>query len=187
MLPSDDFVSSEPAVQGPGVVPGKEVALPIRPQRRGPKTLVGRSRAGTNAITHGLSSQRLVVPGESLTDWESHRRSIVDVLVPVGPVELALAERVASAIWRQRRVAAYEDAVLAERQGLAMASARLLPHPLDLDKIIRFEAHLNRQLYQALHELEARQAERRGQSAPLLRVDVHHQMETPEAVDGSSV
>jgi len=158
-----------------------------RLRRRGPKSAAGRARVGINAITHGLSSQRLVVPGESLTDWESHRRSIVDALVPEGPIELALTERVASAIWRLRRVAAFEDAVLGERQDLAMASARLLPHPQDLDRIIRFEAHLNRQLYQALHELEARQAERRDQSAPLLRVDVHHQMETPDAADGSSV
>jgi len=102
----------------------------------------------------------------------------------VGPVELALAERVASALWRLRRVAAYEEAALAERQDLATASACLLPHPLDLDKIIRFEAHLNRQLYQALHELESRRAERRGESAPLVRVDVHHQMGTSETVEG---
>ena len=111
----------------------------------------------------------------------------MDALVPVGPVELALAERVASAVWRLRRVAAYEDAALAERRELETASARLLPHPLDLDKNIRFEAHLNRQLYQALHEMESRQAERRGESAQLLRVDVHHQKETPDATDGSSV
>ena len=67
------------------------------------------------------------------------------------------------------------------------ASARLLPHPLDIDKIIRFEAHLNRQLYQALHQLEAMRAERHGQSTPLLRVDVQHHTGTPEAVDGSTV
>ncbi len=34
------------------------------------------------------------------------------------------------------------------------------------------EAHLSRQLYQALHELEAMRAGRRGQAAPLVRVDV---------------
>jgi len=56
---------------------------------------------------------------------------------------------------------------------LETVSTLLLPHPLDLDKIIRFEAHLTRQLYQALHELEAMRIERRGQLAPLLRVDVN--------------
>ena len=98
---------------------------------------------------------------------------MLDALAPVGPVEAALAERVASALWRLYRVTAYEEAAVAERHDLEPASARLLPHPLDIDKIIRYEAHLSRQLYQALHALEAMQAERRGQSAPLLRVDVH--------------
>jgi len=104
--------------------------------------------------------------------WETHRRTIVDAFAPVGPVEAALAERVASALWRLRRVNAYEEASIAERQDLETASARLLPHPLDLDKIIRFEAHLTRQLYQALHELESMRAERRGQPTQLVRVDV---------------
>ena len=35
------------------------------------------------------------------------------------------------------------------------------------------EAHLNRQLLHTLHEIEAMQERRRGNSAPLSRVDVH--------------
>jgi hypothetical protein len=184
MLLNNHSLNREPVAEVPGVLPERETAPSPRSRRRGPKTPVGRARVGVNAITHGLSSLRPVVPGESPMDWELHRQTIVDALVPVGPVELALAERIASALWRLRRVAAYEEAALAERQDLATPSARLLPHPLDLDKIIRFEAHLNRQLYQALHELESRRAERRGESAPLVRVDVHHQMGTPETVEG---
>ena len=49
----------------------------------------------------------------------------------------------------------------------------LLPHPAETDRLVRYEAHLSRQFYQALHELEAQQARRRGQAAPLARVDVH--------------
>jgi len=105
----------------------------------------------------------------------------------VEPVETALAERVASAFWRLRRVTAYEEATLAERQRLETPSARLLPHPVDIDKVVRYEAHLSRQLYQALHELEAMRAARRGQAAPLLRVDVHTEVGTLAAVDGSTV
>lgn len=37
---------------------------------------------------------------------------------------------------------------------------------------MRFEAHLHRQLLQTLHELEARQARRQGEQAPLARLDV---------------
>ncbi len=167
-------------------VEGNVVRSP-QPQRRGPKTAAGKARIGLNALTHGISSARLVVPGESATKWEAYRRAVVDDLVPTGPVERALAERVAAAFWRLQRVAAYEEAAIVERQHLEMASARLLPHPLDIDKIVRYEAHLSRQLYQALHELEAMRAARHGQPAPLLRVDVQHQAAAGDAADASTV
>ena len=53
-----------------------------------------------------------------------------------------------------------------------MRRERLLPEAGTLEKIVRYEAHLNRQLYQALHELEALQTRRLGGIAPLARVDV---------------
>ncbi len=149
-----------------------DTAHPRSGWRRGPKTAAGKARIGLNALTHGISSARPVVPDESSNEWETHRRGIVEALAPAGPVETALAERVASAVWRLRRVTTYEEAAIAERQHLPAASARLLPHPLEIDKIIRYEAHLSRQLFQALHELESMRAARRGQPAPLLRVDL---------------
>jgi hypothetical protein len=156
------------------------------PRRRGPKTTEGKARIAINAITHGISSTRLVVPGESSTAWAASRTAIVDALAPIGPVETTLAERVASAVRRLQRVTAYEEAAIAEREHLETASARLLPHPLDIDKIIRYEAHLTRQFYQALHELESMQAARRGQPAPLLRVDVHSSVETLAATEATT-
>src|SRR5262249_46258738 len=98
------------------------------PRRRGPKTAAGKARIALNAITHGISSTRLVTPGESRTAWAENREAIVHALAPVGPVETALADRVASALWRLQRVAAYEEAAIAERAHLETASARLLPH-----------------------------------------------------------
>jgi hypothetical protein len=41
-----------------------------------------------------------------------------------------------------------------------------------LEKVARYEAHLSRQLYKAMHELEALQVRRLGGSAPLGRLDV---------------
>src|SRR5437870_8852191 len=73
------------------------------PRRRGPKTPAGKERVSANAITHGLSSARLLVPGECSADWDTHRRNILDALAPVDAVDMVLAEQVASAIWRLRR------------------------------------------------------------------------------------
>jgi hypothetical protein len=41
-----------------------------------------------------------------------------------------------------------------------------------LEKVVRYEAHLSRQLYKAMHELEALQARRMGGSVPLARLDI---------------
>jgi len=63
------------------------------------------------------------------------------------------------------------DRVAADLAG--MRRERLLPDGDTLNKVVRYEAHLNRQLYQALHELEALQARRRDLLAPLARLEVH--------------
>ena len=52
-------------------------------------------------------------------------------------------------------------------------SARMLPSSGNMEKIMRYEAHLHRQLHQTLHELEALQARRKGERpSPLARLDV---------------
>jgi hypothetical protein len=53
------------------------------------------------------------------------------------------------------------------------ARERMLPDEKTLEKISRYEAHLSRQLYHALHELENLQKHRlTGEGTPLARVDV---------------
>jgi len=92
----------------PGSCGADRVVRSQRPQRRGPRTKAGKARVACNALTHGLTSARLVVPGERPEDWAAHCRDVLEALAPIGPVERALAERVASAAWRLRRVIAHE-------------------------------------------------------------------------------
>jgi hypothetical protein len=54
-----------------------------------------------------------------------------------------------------------------------MSRERLLPEEKTLEKVARYEAHLSRGLYKALHELEALQVRRAGGAAPLARLDVN--------------
>ena len=60
----------------------------------------------------------------------------------------------------------------AEAELLAERRDQILPDRGDLEKVARYEAHLSRQMYQALHELEALQSRRTGKGAPLARLDV---------------
>jgi selenocysteine lyase/cysteine desulfurase len=49
----------------------------------------------------------------------------------------------------------------------------VLPDDQTLEKITRYEAHLSRQLYHALHELENLQKHRTtGEGVPLARLDI---------------
>ena len=59
-----------------------------------------------------------------------------------------------------------------QAQILKKRRERGLPDQADLQTISRYEAHLSRQMYQALHELEALQTRRGGKAAPLARLDV---------------
>ena len=77
-------------------------------------------------------------------------------------------ERLAAEAIRERRAEEERLATEIDR----MRRERLLPDSHELDKIERYEAHLRRELYPALRELEAMQARRRGQQAPLARLDV---------------
>jgi hypothetical protein len=67
---------------------------------------------------------------------------------------------------REEQAREVEEKILNKRR------ERVLPFESDLQKISRYEAHLSREMYKALHELEALQTRRQGGAAPLARVDV---------------
>ncbi len=61
-----------------------------------------------------------------------------------------------------------------EREIDRRSRERLLPGSSELEKIARYEAHLSKQLYTALHELEALQKRRlTGEETPLARLEVN--------------
>jgi hypothetical protein len=74
--------------------------------------------------------------------------------------------------------ARYEAALAAhKKEGMEQevsreVAERILPDEKTLEKVSRYEAHLSRQLYHALHELEALQTRRLGGRSPLGRLDV---------------
>ena len=86
-----------------------------------------------------------------------------------GP-EAVLEAVMRSAEWEVQK--AKQSAEEVERDLERMSRERLLPDEKTLEKVARYEAHLSRGLYKALHELEALQARRTGGAAPLARLDV---------------
>ena len=173
----------------------------MRGQGGGPKTPQGKAASSRNAIKHGLTSDAPVIPGESLAEWQRFLAGIVASYEPVGRLETEHATTIASFMWRRRRIPRFEVAVVAPNmetteEDLQVAQAygagtlskgplpsippqtvaqhqqrRILPAPEDLDKIMKYEAHLHRMQLQTQHEFEALQARRKGDHSPLARVD----------------
>jgi len=69
-------------------------------------------------------------------------------------------------------ISAKHEAERVEEQLQNMRRERLLPDDKTLEKVSRYEAHLSRLMFKALHELEALQVRRAGGAAPLARLDV---------------
>lgn len=74
---------------------------------------------------------------------------------------------------RRRFIELREEGREMARQLNRRRRARLLPTPQDINTILRYEAHISRELYRALHELEALRNIRRGEAAPLARLEVN--------------
>ena len=159
----------------------------------GPKSPEGKRRAARNALKHGLLSQDMLLPGEKAKELNAFREGMFAELAPEGELEEFLADRVVESAWRLRRAVRMERDIIHDkewREELSRArspSAYLGDPPLTggyvaaktlcgsdtYDKLGRYETHIERGLYRALHELQRCQAARRGQQVtPPAALDV---------------
>lgn len=137
----------------------------------GPRTPAGKSVVRFNALRHGLLSRECLVIGDDETDFLRFARRLLADLAPVGALELLLADRIVSTVWRLRRAVSLErwvlDGVNEHKTSGRTALADALSWRSDQDRLqlfSRYEAQLERSLYRALHELQRLQAARDGQS-----------------------
>jgi len=95
----------------------------------GPKTTEGKATVSQNAVKHGLTAQKTVIPGENLADFELYHYEMLEELDPVGPMESMLADRVVSLSWRLKRTVRIQNETI---------DALLAPKPLSaLDKLTK--------------------------------------------------
>jgi len=129
----------------------------------------------------GIAEEKLQLPGDlqdthELTELPAMKAADVRECLEVIAAHASLDpdELLEAAIEEAR----YEAAVAAhkkedmEQEVSREVAGRILPDEKTLGKISRYEAHLSRQLYHALHELEALQTRRFGGHSPLGRLDV---------------
>lgn len=79
----------------------------------GPTTPEGKAAASQNALTHGLLSRQVLLPGEDEATLAELSGRLRDELRPVGELEGLLVERVIAAAWRLRRLGRVEAGIFA--------------------------------------------------------------------------
>jgi hypothetical protein len=139
----------------------------------GPKTPNGKTRVSRNAIKHGLLARQIVLqdddPQENPADLDRLVDELRDHFAPEGPLERLLLERIAVCYWRLRRAYRFEaQAIHDHRTGAANPAAQIfrqmtgtesgptthaLPTKSDLDKLLRYETMIDRELNRTMAQL----------------------------------
>ncbi len=129
---------------------------------RGPQTSDGKRRSSQNAIRHGLLSECVVLPGESVDSFAELLAQHIERFDPVDGVEFGMIEEMASAYWRLRRSWAIENTLMAEALAdqppgddvarITAAFRRQAASP-ELALLHRYETRLHLMYQRALHNI----------------------------------
>jgi hypothetical protein len=120
----------------------------------GPRTTEGKAASSMNAMSHGLTSGKVVLPGEDSDQFQLLRRSLLEEHQPATPTETLLVEEMVQARWRLDRVR--------RRQDQAFESATLDASLLAL--LLRYSTSYERSFFKSLETLKKLQRERDAQS-----------------------
>jgi hypothetical protein len=115
----------------------------INGAKGGPKTLQGKEISKMNALRHGLTAKKLVLPSEDEALFNAMMEGYLEELQPQGLEETDLVREIVSGKWRQERHWVLENALteLAEIEAQAEIDDRF--H--EIDPIVRTAYSLARQ------------------------------------------
>jgi hypothetical protein len=152
----------------------------------GPRTARGKEVVSQNALKHGLCAKKNVIRTESQEEFDLFRDVMLDDLVPIGGMELMLAQRIVALSWRLRRAEHFQNALVdalidfsmqdcRSRIGNAQEEARAGNFDLitgyaikrdfadarSLDLLLSYERRIESSLYKATAEFRKTQRLRR--------------------------
>jgi hypothetical protein len=133
----------------------------------GPKTEAGQERSSRNSFRHGLTSSKVVLPGEDPAEYDAFRADILEQYQPANAIEQILAEELAAAGWRLNRARAVETEILKKLMGDAADSAVglatvFVEQPKEFQRLQRYLTSIERAYYRALDKLTKLHKERRA-------------------------
>ncbi len=145
----------------------------------GPRTEAGKARTRLNAFRHGLTGQILVLSPDEAETYRNHHAEIRKHYQPVGPIESALTDQVATGIWRLQRAQAIEEGLFALDSATALEPGEVvndlfgpartwLDQGKSLNLLALYEGRLRRALDRDKAELNTLQSARKQQAAEAL-------------------
>ena len=152
---------------------------------QGPITPEGKAKSAQNSLKHGLTSSRVVLPGESQEAFDQLEASLLDTLKPATDFEKELVREMTSARWRLRRIEEMETALvqremrrLAEEQGeeadldeIRMQAYVEVAESRAFRNLTRHQGQLRRAYEKAWKELQALQLHRvQSEQSAVLRL-----------------
>jgi hypothetical protein len=155
--------------------------------------------SAVEAVTRQTKRQKISVPFipkgdpmEAYSDWTAGKlRWLLTAMATAEGQELAdllaIARKKAIIEFGLSQCDVADLAAQAEQERVELAAQverehreRLLLPEDTMERVARYEAHLSRELYKAMHELEALQERRCGHLAPLTRCDITATFENPK-------
>jgi hypothetical protein len=109
----------------------------------GPRSVIGKQHSSLNAVTHGLTSQSPISPGDDPAAFNLHTQGFFDEYKPKGSTETQLVRELADSSWRINRIPAAERDLLMLSANLPAGSINVdIP---DLETCLAVEEALRRQ------------------------------------------
>ena len=142
---------------------------------RGPITPEGKARSRLNALAHGLRAEVLpLLPGEDAAAFEALFAEVTAAFGAHDPLRRQLALRLATVLWRLRRVPAVERVLVEDcrwprerRTPTAVLLARAMTEGEGLRTLGAYEQRLAAELRRLVRLLElAERTRERGRGAP---------------------
>jgi len=133
-------------------------------QSTGPNSEEGKKTASRNAVTHGLSGSHVILPGESIEDFQETLHGLTTEHRPATPTETILVQEMAYARWKMLRAAAIQQEVLSSICGESPNSdtpaGKIAASFLEsgsssqaIEKVERYEGSARRAFLQSLKQL----------------------------------
>ncbi len=98
----------------------------------GPRTIEGKLRSRRNAVRHGLTARTIVADSDELDAYHAFEDKLLMDFLPSSGIQRELVERLASLLWRLRRVTDIENGLLAIQQKIARECTPEADNPAQL-------------------------------------------------------